>query len=724
MCARLAPYSVRTSDERARIYKVRATIFSEIPKSEMKISFIMIALLLEVSRGNDDAHENAIVGLSLGHSLGETIPPEERFALKQSQCLQDFSSLFNTTDHQTGLSLGALALDASGKVGSGIHRGNTYALGDYDGCLDVGERHEGTVKYCIVPISLVTKSVERSPIMQFQVGMCVPLSCNKEKEYEDLLEETFKMASWHYIHVEASKPVCKSSHSVAYSSGAIAVLIVCGLFVTAAVVGTIADLALTYTCVRLPFQKLKLLLDIITAFSFFKNIHAISTTKQPSSTISSLNGIRVLSILWIVLCHIHVWYTTFKPLRNQAILERDIFPRPWYQAILNGYFFVDSFFLLSGTIAAYNNFRAMDRRKNNWCRFPIFNYYVHRYLRLTMVYAFVVFFRHLVIHLSDGPLAIHLSTDPENQHYKNCDDYWWTNLLYINNIYPWRMRDQCMFWTWSLANDMQFYVIAPLILVPLYYSLKRGLTITGLLLSLSFIITGAIAGVNDYSPVSALKPFEPDGKEQTDDIYVKPYCRIAPYLVGLILGYILHNRVQLPFDGAKKHLCYAIMWILATLIFASILFGLYGTWYGHQMSKLENIAFYTFTHFAWGVGVALVVFACNNGYGWIINDFLSMKIWVPLSRLTYIVSLVHPIIIDVILDSARQVSVYEDTNLLIYTISVVVLSYGAAGILAVLVEFPLANVETIICKLLDMHQEESVRLVKFGIKEEAEKKDD
>ena len=576
----------------------------------MKISFILIVFLLEVSRENDDAREN---GISLGHLHGEMIPPAERFALKQGQCPQDFPSLFNT---------------------------------------------------------------------------------------------------------KASKPVCKSSHNVAYSSGVRALLIMCGLFFTAAVVGTIADLALTYTGVRLPFRKLKFLLDIITAFSFFKNIRAISTTEQPSSTITSLNGIRVLSMFWILLYHVHILYTTFKPLRNQAILKQDVFPRLWYQAILNGYFFLDSFFLLSGTVAAYNNLRAMDRRKNKWCRFPIFNYYVHRYLRLTMIYAFVVFFWHHVLQLSDGPI----STDPDNQYYKNCDDYWWTNLLYINNIYPRRMRNQCIPWTWSLASDMQFYVIAPLILVPLYYSLKRGLAIIGLLLSFSFIVTGAIAGVNDYSPVSALTPLEPDGIEQTDGIYVKPYCRIAPYLVGLILGYILHNRVQLPFAGAKKYLCYAIMWILATLIFASILFGLYGTWYGHRMSTLENISFYTFTHFAWGIGVALVVFACNNGYGWIINDFLSMKIWVPLSRLTYIVSLVHPIIIAVILDSTRQVSVYEDTTLLIYTISAIVLSYGAAGILAVFIEFPLANIETTVFKLLDIHQEESVRLVKFGTKE-AEKKD-
>ena len=140
---------------------------------------------------------------------------------------------------------------------------------------------------------------------------------------------------------------------------------------------------------------------------------------------------------------------------------------------------------------------------------------------------------------------------------------------------------------------------------------------------------------------------------------------------------------------------------------------------------IENITFYTFTHFAWGVGVAIVVFACNNGYGWIISDFLSMNFWIPLSRLTYSVSLVHPIVLEVVLGSVRQVPMFEDINLVIYTISVVVLSYGAAGVLAALVEFPLANVETLAFKLLGIHREESVRLVNVWTKvEETEKKDD
>ena len=107
----------------------------------------------------------------------------------------------------------------------------------------------------------------------------------------------------------------------------------------------------------------------------------------------------------------------------------------------------------------------------------------------------------------------------------------------------------------------------------------------------------------------------------------------------------------------------------------------------------------------------MVIFSCVNGYGWIIADFFSMKIWVPLSRLTYGVSLVHPFIIE-----SKTSAMFEDRTLIIYTISIVVLSYTTAGILAIFVEFPLANIESSLFKLFGLHQEESVRLVNFELK--------
>lgn len=67
-----------------------------------------------------------------------------------------------------------------------------------------------------------------------------------------------------------------------------------------------------------------------------------------------------------------------------------------------------------------------------------------------------------------------------------CGKSWWTNLLYVNNIvYPdesvsiyqlfinkvadgFDMILKCYGLVWYLANDMQFYIFAPLVLIPMF----------------------------------------------------------------------------------------------------------------------------------------------------------------------------------------------------------------------------------------------------------------
>ena len=612
---------------------------------------------------------------------------------KSSQCLRDFSSLFDVTDVQTGLSIGLLALDASGKD---IHRGNTHSLGDYDKCLALSD----IVHYCIVSMSLVTESSD-----YFKFGMCIPPTCNSSQDLKDII---VKLKRDTLDSTEVTQVMCTSEWNCPYSASAKAALVMCVIFLIAAAIGSALDLVAENTGLsRFPYN----LLSCFTLFSIFKNIRIIMTTQQPSPTITSLNGIRVMSMFLIILHHVHVWCVDLKPLTNKSILTRDIMPRLWYQVVLNGYFAVDSLFVVSATVASYNTLRALEKRKNTWCCFLFFKHFVHRYLRLTVIYAFIILFQNLVVYLSDGPLSLRLSSGPDSQSYRNCEKYWWTNLLYINNIYPWRLGDECMPWTWSLPNDMQFYVSAPLMLIPLYYSFRMGITIAAIFLTIGFIITAVIVILKDFSAISTLRPFESNGQEQMDYVFSKPYGRIAPYIVGIILGYSLYMRVKLPLSKANSLLCYVTMWCLATIIFSSIIFGLHGTWYGERTSTIENVMFFTFNHFAWGVGVAMVVFACNNGYGWIFNDLFSMKIWTPLSRLTYCVSLVHPIVIDLILGSARQVPTYDSVYLMKYTIAVIFLSYGSAIILATFVEYPVAQIELLAFKHLGIQKEDSVRLM-------------
>jgi peptidoglycan/LPS O-acetylase OafA/YrhL len=63
--------------------------------------------------------------------------------------------------------------------------------------------------------------------------------------------------------------------------------------------------------------------------------------------------------------------------------------------------------------------------------FPWIKFYVHRLWRLTPTYtvALLIYWK-LMPYIGDGPLWANVSDNT------NCDDYWWTNLLYINNFYP------------------------------------------------------------------------------------------------------------------------------------------------------------------------------------------------------------------------------------------------------------------------------------------------
>ena len=547
---------------------------------------------------------------------------------KSSQCSKDFSSLFNTTDPRgTGFNLGELAFDVSGKPGTGLLSDDThYALGDYDGCLDIGDM----VKYCIAPVSM-TYSARH--IIELKIAMCVPPSCTKVEHFQEVLDEQNKiLVSLQYpLIIEKQEIRCTASH-IPYSFGTKAALIVCSLFFLLVIFGSAIDLISKYT--SLLGQELDNQNSIsshtnwitwMTSFSILKNTHALMNIQQHPSTIRCINGIRVLSIFMIVLFHTNVT-NMFKPIANRAVVEQKIYPRFWYQLILQSYFGVDSFFLLSGTLVAYNTFALMDRRKSGLLsRFPFFRFYIHRYIRLTPNLAFVLLLQYLTVHFTNGPLTIDSSSLIND--IDNCDRYWWSNLIYISTLYPSISIHLCQMWTWHFSNDMQFYVIAPLVLIPMYYLFCSGLVVTVVMLAVSFTITGVIAGTYDVSPIY-LYQYPPSLQLITDmsAIYTKSYCRIPPFLVGIVLGYLLHNKVHLPFRGTMKYLFVIAMWVVALAIFTSILFGLYPTWHGHVLSAIENIAFYTLTHFAWGVALAIVIFTCHNGYGGIVNRFLSMKL--------------------------------------------------------------------------------------------------
>lgn len=50
----------------------------------------------------------------------------------------------------------------------------------------------------------------------------------------------------------------------------------------------------------------------------------------------------------------------------------------------------------------------------------------------------------------------------ENQYHEVCPYYCWRNLLLIQNFFSY--DDMCMTWSWTVACDMQFYIVVSAIL--------------------------------------------------------------------------------------------------------------------------------------------------------------------------------------------------------------------------------------------------------------------
>ena len=642
-----------------------------------------------------------------------------------AECKEGALKLLESIDPLTGLPMIVRMIDAMGKIGPGLFDGNTYAAGAYDECLDIGP---GDAEYCIGDITLNLNS----PIpLTWHFGMCVPRGCTPEDVVYAIDTATFGE-----VTVNPTSLSCQSTRKPPFNAGAIIMIIICLIFVILVIAATVFDFILqllqtestelesgqiqddTNLSEKAPLltkspatqgDKVKPT-DFIIAFSLYKVLSQILSTKQPPSAITSINGLRVMSMFWVILCHTHFW--VFIGGVENVLRVKNVISRFSFQAIGNAFFSVDSFFFLSGLLVAYLTFREMNRKKG---RFPFLMYYLHRYLRLTPTYAFVLFFVWFVMmHLGEGP-NFHFYAWEESTGYKACSKYWWTNLFYINNLYPWRMDDECIGWTWYLANDMQFYIFSPLILIPLYFLFPLGLVISGAVLFLSFLVSGALAGAfdlqaNQFAPYAynyVTNNTSPDTSYQTL-LYVKPWHRVTPYIIGLLLGYVLY-RFRLTSKHYVNYIVFPILWIVSGICLATTLYGLYPTWHGHVPSKAENIIYIMFSRSVWSIGLALLVFVCHYGYGGIVNKFLSMKFWIPLSRISYNAYLLHPLVLSVIFGSVRKPIYYEDYSLTVYAAGIVVLSYGAAAVVSVFVEFPIGNLEQALFKLVGLGRRESAR---------------
>lgn len=649
------------------------------------------------------------------------------------ECGNGWTRLFNQS--VGGVSNGLRAVDSFGKLGAGYLRGNRYALGDYDQCFSLS-----STQYCLSDL-IVRLNDGNVPDPELLYAICLPKSCSNE-DITNAISSTNDQLEFLNISIEISSISCEEETKTSYNAGA-ALMIVIWVLIGLIIIGATSFHVFVTTMKRhrntqetmeinedhsinnddkYTDDKKSKVFKLVLAFSLCKSVPSLLSTERPDpklDDITSLHGLKVMSLLWVILGHTHLWAIFFDS--HTSYVYQNVVPRFSYQAVLSSPFGFDSFFLLSGILVTYVALNRLAAGKSKKKYVKLAAQYLRQVLHFSPVYAVVLFtYWLLTVHFADGPLW-QRAVGVDSSLYENCKENWWTNFFYINNFHPWANLDQCMPWAWYVASEFQFFIAAPLLVVPLALVYPLGLVITIVLLIGNVILLGALTGGYDLSASIFLdldlsRPIVDenivvDGRNSIDDIHTKPWARIGPFLLGIILGFVLFKKIKPFFRRPINHIIYACLWVIAFGLCFATVYGTYGAFDdGGDITEGEAIVYQMFSRITWSLGLSIVIFACHNGYGWVANDFLSMKFWTPLSRLSLLVYLIHPVVLFVLFYSRRAPVYGTDITLAVYTIATVVLSYGAAGIVAAFVDFPLRLFEDTVLGFVGLAQEDKDRV--------------
>ncbi|EGT55002.1 hypothetical protein CAEBREN_32444 [Caenorhabditis brenneri] len=459
-------------------------------------------------------------------------------------------------------------------------------------------------------------------------------------------------------------------------------------------------------------------LQILMTFSMWTNAEVLLSVKeQKPGFIKCLDCIRFLSMLWVVTGHTF----TYLMVPDQILAVLPFTGKFWNHFIMNAFFSVDTFFLLSGIVVAYLFFKT--RLKVAQIKNPVtwILFYVHRYLRLTPPLMFFIGFFVVYGYYIQGP-GVAAQLNQLNPQVDVCVGNWWKNMLYINNLGS--DVNQCYGITWYLGVDTQLYVIAPIFLIGLYFSFAAGTALLMAAIMGSVITVYILYSVNnlpaDFFGVG-------DNTYFYDIIYDKPWVRGTPYFIGLFVGYLLAT-----YGKRKVRLNWALSvvgWLIAFGLAVMCLFSTYDydkrVCLHDRMSEFTDDFQYLHSRLLLQFLPDRVVFGgvmgdCRESYGMgrysnprnirkkklfvsgPVDAFMSHPIWQPFGRLSYCAYIVHFVVLYLYL-SIGDVSIHFYSSFQIfmyYAVPTTLLSYIFAFFWSCFFEIPFLKLEKMLIEAI------------------------
>ncbi|XP_018793001.1 PREDICTED: nose resistant to fluoxetine protein 6-like [Bactrocera latifrons] len=642
------------------------------------------------------------------------------FKVESAQCRDDLNStLWGILSGQPW----AIAIyDAMAKSAVGINSGVLHQFGHFDECLDQQQFQTNPNKddppelivrsqYCLVDIQMDGFTMHTVASRQKEAlnrngdavvaavwGACLPASCRSS----DIA--IFTQLYLQRPVISANESACQLSGLGAATElyvdgGMFAYALVLFIFILLATLSTAYHVYLIYACrsaddvSKRALQQQTLTIALLS-FSVIENTKKLFQASKDQMGLNSINGIKAIAMLMILAGHA-LSFIYSSPTYNEAFVAEQT-KYPTFAFLYNSLLFVDTFMLLSGFLFCRILLIELERRRGHINPLIL---YAGRYIRLTPAYmAIIGFYMTWFPSIGSGPLWRERIVREQER----CQASWWLNILYVNNYF--QTDKFCMFQSWYLSVDTQLFFIAPIFIYLLYKMRQCGKH----LLIAAVICTSLIPFV-----VTFLRQLDPTLLVYADELvdlasnnyyigyYIKTHMRASAYFVGLLTGYLVHVMQA---KGKKLHnVLVRVAWLISTFIGIATMFSIC-RFYRSPYTHIESLLYAALHKLGWNLSVAWLVMAATTGHAGWLQNFLSSRIFAPISRLTYCAYLSNGIV-ELYHSSTIRYGRYQSyVNLENAMISHTVDTFILAFVLCLLFESPIHALERILLRKVGRHE--------------------
>ncbi len=456
----------------------------------------------------------------------------------------------------------------------------------------------------------------------------------------------------------------------------------------------IATLVVVVVCMMLRGSK-KEPESYLGCFNIVQNVRSVlvELPAERNRNLEIISWVRIVALGWMMLGHTIIEFLRVLGPATAPVYARIMTERK-FTLLTAATVIADLFFTFSGFFAAVSCGRAYSRPENRSI-LGVVKAYVGRYMRLVPVYAVCILIARFVLPTIFTGEKYSVINNAE------CPNKWALNILLANNFV--KMWDQCFFWSWFITNDMQFYLLVPILAICRWRSKTFAMALVALMAIGSCVVqTFLTYRFNLHLHLTDVQMLV----DHFENYYIKPYCRVNPYLLGILLAWLWEGAETSATEGKKQTLGQKINALIIgssvvrymlyicgfTMVFA--VFWVYPEFYlGARQSLVAASAYTVLSRPGFCLGMMCILYPAMLGKCRVLRAFLwPHRLWAAMSKLTYCVYILHIVLAAYFVATFEKGIEFAVGTIGRYFAGVFAVSYAVCFVISVAVEVPMTRV--------------------------------